>query len=353
LIQTLLPPTDNLKSHATIAIGQTSVVGDGADHGARKTMDSKIIFFLGLLLAASGLVSPPVALVGGIAYGFTVEHPLRREASALAKLLLQCSVILLGFGMNLTQVAHAGKSGFLYTAISITCAVALGLLLGKLLQIRGKASYLITMGTAICGGSAIAALAPITDANEEEISISMGTVFLLNSIALLVFPAIGWWLHLSQNQFGLWAALAIHDTSSVVGAAAKYGPQALTVGTTVKLARALWIVPVSLVTASMMSRVAVAAGKTHKAKVKVPWFIFFFILASVASTYLLRFAPFYANMNRLGRLGLTATLFLIGTSLSRKTLKQVGFRPLLQGVVLWIIVGCASLAAIYYHVISI
>ena len=316
-------------------------------------MDSKIIFFLGLLLAASGLVSPPVALVGGIAYGFAVEHPLRREASSLAKLLLQLSVILLGFGMNLNQVIHAGKSGFLYTAISIASAVVLGLLLGKALKIRGQASFLITMGTAICGGSAIAALSPITRANEEEISISMGTVFLLNSVALLAFPAVGWWLHLSQNQFGLWAALAIHDTSSVVGATAKYGNQALMIGTTVKLARALWIVPISLVTASMMGRMAAAAGKAHKAKAKVPWFIFLFVLASVASTYIVRFAPVYGAMNHLGKLGLTATLFLIGTSLSRKTLRQVGFRPLLQGVALWIVVGCASLAAIYYHVISI
>ena len=336
-----------------LRIGQTSVVGHEEVSGAKKSMDSKIIFLLGLLLAGSGLVSAPVALVGGIAYGFAVEHPLRREASSLAKVLLQLSVILLGFGINLNQVIHAGKSGFLYTAISITCAVALGFVLGKLHKIRGKASYLITMGTAICGGSAIAALAPITEANEEEISISMGTVFLLNSVALLVFPAVGWWLHLSQNQFGLWAALAIHDTSSVVGAASRYGNQALAIGTTVKLARALWIVPISLVTASMMGRVARTNSDAPRAKVKVPWFIFFFILASVASTYLTRFAPLYADMNHLGKLGLTATLFLIGTSLSRKTLKKVGFRPLLQGVVLWIIVGCASLAAIYYHVISI
>jgi uncharacterized integral membrane protein (TIGR00698 family) len=317
------------------------------------TFDSRIVFFLGLLLATSGLVSPPVALVGGIAYGFAVEHPLRREASSLAKVLLQLSVILLGFGMNLHQVIHAGKSGFLYTAISITLAVTLGLLLGKGLRVRGKASFLITMGTAICGGSAIAALAPITEANEEEISISMGTVFLLNSIALLLFPSEGWGLHLSQNQFGLWAALAIHDTSSVVGAAAKYGNQALAIGTTVKLARALWIVPISLATASMIGRTSVTTNKAHRAKVKVPWFIFLFILASVASTYLTRFGHFYGDMNRLGKLGLTATLFLIGTSLSRKTLKEVGLRPLLQGVVLWIVVGCGSLAAIYFHVISI
>lgn len=336
-----------------LLFGQTSAVGHNDDPGAKKIANSKIIFFLGLLLAASGLVSPPVALVGGIAYGFSVDHPLRRESSSLAKLLLQISVIMLGFGINLNQVIHAGKSGFLYTAISIASAVALGLLLGKLLKIGGKASYLITMGTAICGGSAIAALAPITDANEEEISISMGTVFLLNSVALLLFPMIGWWLHLSQNQFGLWAALAIHDTSSVVGAAAKYGNQALAIGTTVKLARALWIVPISLITAFTMSRVAAAAGRAHKTKVKIPWFIGLFVLASFASTYLTRFASLYGDMNHLGKLGLTATLFLIGTSLSRKTLKQVGFRPLLQGVVLWIIVGSASLAAIYYGLISI
>ena len=337
----------------TLVIGQTSVVGDGGHPGSKKTMDAKVIFFLGLLLAASGLVSPPVALVEGIAYGFSVDHPLRREASSLAKLLLQISVVMLGFGMNLNQVIHAGKSGFLYTAISIMSAVTLGLLLGKLLKIGDTASYLITMGTAICGGSAIAALAPITEANEEEISVSMGTVFLLNSVALLLFPAIGWWLHLSQNQFGLWAALAIHDTSSVVGAASKYGNQALAIGTTVKLARALWIVPISLVTASVMGRMAKAKGEIHKAKVKIPWFIFLFILASVASTYVPRFASFYGDMNHLGKLGLTATLFLIGTSLSKKTLKQVGFRPLLQGVVLWIIVGTASLAVIYLNVISI
>lgn len=336
-----------------LRIGQTSVVSEGSDEAGRKSMNAKMIFLLGLLLAGSGLVSPPVALVGGIAYGFTVEHSLRREASSLAKLLLQVSVILLGFGMNLNQVIHAGRSGFLYTAISITAAVVTGLVLGKLFKIRGKASYLITMGTAICGGSAIAALAPITEANEEEISISMGTVFLLNSVALLLFPAVGWWLHLSQNQFGLWAALAIHDTSSVVGAAAKYGNQALAVGTTVKLARALWIVPISLVTASTMGRRAGSKSQVNRAKVKVPWFIFLFILASVASTYLTRLASIYADMNHLGKLGLTATLFLIGTSLSKKTLKQVGFRPLLQGVLLWIVVGCGSLAAIYFHVISI
>jgi uncharacterized integral membrane protein (TIGR00698 family) len=321
---------------------------------SKKTFDAKSIYFLGLLLAGSGLISPPVALVGGIAFGFMVVHPYRKESSSLSKLLLQISVILLGFGMNLHQVIHAGKSGFLYTAISIVSAVTLGLLIGKVLKVSGKASYLITLGTAICGGSAIAAIAPIAEANEEEISVSMGTVFLLNSLALLIFPAVGWWLHLSQSQFGLWAALAIHDTSSVVGAAAKYGPQALAVGTTVKLARALWIVPVSLLTAAYFRRSTGAnVSGAHRPKVKVPWFIFLFIAASIISTFTPRFPSIYSDLTKLGKAGLTATLFLIGTSLSKKTLQTVGIKPFLQGVILWIIVATVSLAAIYAGLISI
>ena len=323
---------------------------------AHKLLDSRTVFLLGLLIAGSGIVSPPIALLGGIAFGFTVDHPLRAESARLSKLLLQASVIALGFGMNIQQVAHAGRSGFAYTAISITTAMVLGLLLGKLLHIGGKASYLITAGTAICGGSAIAAIAPITNANEEEISVSMGTVFLLNSVALLLFPPIGHLLHLTQNQFGLWAALAIHDTSSVVGAAAAYGTQALAIGTTVKLARALWIVPVSLLTAACMARVVAQRNHTtghHRSKLTFPWFILFFCVAAALATYLPSLHPTFAALNHLGKAGLTATLFLIGTSLSKKTLRQVGIRPLVQGIVLWIIVGTASLAAIYFHVIGI
>jgi uncharacterized integral membrane protein (TIGR00698 family) len=311
---------------------------------------SRTIFFVGLILAASGVVSPAVALAGGIAFGFTVEHPFRLESHSLAKLLLQASVVALGFGMNLKQVVHAGRSGFFYTAISISAAMLLGLLFGAVLKVAGKASFLISAGTAICGGSAIAAISPITGADEQEISVSMGTIFLLNSVALIIFPVIGHALHLSQNQFGLWSALAIHDTSSVVGAAAKYGNQALVVGTTVKLARALWIVPVSLLAAAYMAR---SAGSRSRARVKVPWFIFLFCVAAAASTYLPRFATQYGALNHLGKAGLTATLFLIGTSLSKDTLRQVGVRPFLQGVTLWIIVAGASLAAIYCNCISI
>jgi uncharacterized integral membrane protein (TIGR00698 family) len=313
-----------------------------------RTFSAKPVFFLGLLLAGSGLVSPPVALAGGVAFGFTMAHPYRKESSSLARLLLQISVVFLGFGMNLNQVIHAGESGFVYTAFSICFAVALGLLLGKVLKVGGRASYLITLGTAICGGSAIAALAPITNANEEETSVSMGTVFLLNSVALLLFPLIGWWLHLTQNQFGLWAALAIHDTSSVVGAAARYGTQALAIGTTVKLARALWIVPVSLFTAAWIGRTTVNPRRptARKARVHIPWFIFLFIGASVLSTYVPRFMSAWFDLNQLGKAGLTATLFLIGTSLSKRTLQTVGIRPLLQGIILWILVASASLLAI-------
>jgi uncharacterized integral membrane protein (TIGR00698 family) len=313
------------------------------------SLDSRTVFLLGLLIAGSGIVSPPVALVGGIAFGFAVAHPWRGESAKLAKLLLQASVVCLGFGMNLAQVVHAGKSGFVYTAIGITFAMVLGILLGKVLSVSGKASYLITVGTAICGGSAIASVAPITGASEEEISVSMGTVFLLNSVALLLFPFVGHVLKLDQNQFGLWAALAIHDTSSVVGAAAAYGAQALQVGTTVKLARALWIVPVALLTAAVMAR----QGSKGKSKVKMPWFILMFCAAAALSTYVPRFHDGFAALSHLGKLGLTATLFLIGTGLSQETLKRVGARPLVQGVVLWIVVGSASLAAIYFRVISI
>jgi uncharacterized integral membrane protein (TIGR00698 family) len=319
-----------------------------------RLLDSRTVFLLGLLIAGSGIVSPPVALVGGIAFGFAVEHPLRAESARLAKFLLMASVVALGFGMNLAEVVHVGRSGFAYTAVSISVAMGLGLLLGRVLQVGGKASFLISAGTAICGGSAIAAVAPITEASEEEISVSMGTVFLLNSVALLLFPFVGHLLKLDQNQFGLWAALAIHDTSSVVGAAAAYGAQALQIGTTVKLARALWIVPVSLLTAGYMARIAARRGKTAgAAKVTMPWFILLFCGAAALSTYAPRFHAGFMALNHLGKLGLTATLFLIGTSLSKKTLQQVGMRPLVQGVALWVIVGSASLAAIYFRVIGI
>jgi uncharacterized integral membrane protein (TIGR00698 family) len=298
---------------------------------------SKNIFLIGVILAATGLVSPPVALVGGIIYGFTFVHPFHVAAKQLSKLLLQASVVGLGFGMDLQEVIQVGRSGFIYTAASISFALLLGWGLGRLLKVKQRISFLISTGTAICGGSAIAAIAPITNATEEEIAVSLGTVFLLNSVALLAFPAIGTLLHMTQTQFGLWAALAIHDTSSVVGASAKYGAVALAVGTTVKLARALWIVPLSVGTALV---------KKSKARIHWPWFILFFCLAAVANTYVHVFQAFYPTLKHLGVIGLTVTLFLIGTGLSKKTLQEVGVRPFLQGVILWIVVAVGSLALI-------
>ncbi len=298
---------------------------------------SKNIFFIGIIFAASGLVSPPVALVGGILYGFTFVHPFHIEAKHLSKFLLQASVVGLGFGMDLQQVLHVGRTGFIYTAGSISFAMLLGWGLGGLLVVKQRTLFLITAGTAICGGSAIAAIAPITNASEEEIAVSLGTVFLLNSVALIAFPAIGSALHMTQTQFGLWAALAIHDTSSVVGATAKFGAVALAAGTTVKLARALWIVPLS---------VGTAMAKKSKAHIQWPWFILLFCLAAVANTYVHTFQAFYPNLKHLGVIGLTVTLFLIGTGLSKKTLQEVGVRPLLQGILLWIVVAVGSLALI-------
>jgi uncharacterized integral membrane protein (TIGR00698 family) len=296
-----------------------------------------MLFIAGLILAVSGRLSPPVALALGLAYGFTFDHPFVAHARHGAKWLLQLSVVGLGFGMNLHQVIEAGRSGFLYTACSITIALLLGWSLGKLLQVKKTTSFLISAGTAICGGSAIAAISPITDADEGEIAVSLGTVFILNSVALLLFPLIGNRLHMSQTQFGLWSALAIHDTSSVVGATAKFGALALAVGTTVKLARALWIVPLSLGTAAI---------KKSGARIRLPWFILFFFLAAVANTYLHALRPAYPWLKQLGIVGLTVTLYLIGTDLSMKNIRQVGARPLLQGILLWIVVACGSLLLI-------
>lgn len=298
---------------------------------------SKTLFFAGLILAASGFVSPPIALLGGLIYGLALVHAFPAESKKLSKFLLQASVVALGFGMNLHEVLHAGRSGFLYTALSITGAMLLGLGLGYLIHVQQKPSFLISAGTAICGGSAIAAVGPIAQANEEEMAVSLGTVFILNSVALFLFPVIGLALHMSQTQFGLWAALAIHDTSSVVGASAKYGAEALAVGTTIKLARALWIVPLSVATALFLK---------SKARIQWPWFILFFCLAALLNTLLPAYTGAFGVLNHLGRIGLTVTLFLIGTGLSKQTLAKVGVRPLLQGVILWAIVGTTTLALI-------
>ena len=313
----------------------------------------RTLFFVALLLGASGLVSPPIALAGGLAFALLVEHPYPAEARRLAHFLLQASVVLLGFSMQLGAVLTAGRSGLLYSAVGISITLAVGLLLGRLLRVERISSALIAAGTAICGGSAIAALGPVLEAGEEPMAVSLGAVFVLNSVALFLFPALGHWMGLSQPQFGLWSALAIHDTSSVVGASAKYGAGALAVALPVKLVRALWIVPVCFAAASLRRNKG-EAGKTGRSKIPVPLFLLWFLVAAAAATALPAWLPGYAEplregfakMAGLGRAGLAVTLFLIGSTLNRKALARVGVRPLVQAVLLWIVSAAGSLWAI-------
>jgi uncharacterized integral membrane protein (TIGR00698 family) len=307
-------------------------------------MNTKTLFLVGLILCATGVISAPIALLLGLIYGLSFVHPYDADSRGLSKFLLQASVVGMGFGMNLQEVIKTGRNGFIYTAAGITFALTAGLLLGRLLEVARKSSALISVGTAICGGSAIAAVAPILQADQQETAVSLGTIFILNSVALLIFPAIGRMLHMSQQQFGLWSALAIHDTSSVVGASSNYGPVALVVGITVKLTRALWIIPVAL-----------GAAVLHRSKNRIQWpyFILLFCLATIVNTYLPAAASLSRTLSNLGKLGLTATLFLIGSSISRPALRQVGVRPLLQGVILWILVAVSSLWLILAGIISL
>ncbi len=295
----------------------------------------KIIFLAALIFCFTPFASPPVALAIGIFLALTIGHPFMKHNSKATKFLLQASVVGLGFGMNLGKVLKAGESGFTITAVSISTTLLLGFLLGKWLMINRKSSHLISSGTAICGGSAIAAVGPVLNASDKEMSVALGTVFVLNAVALFVFPFIGHLLHLGQIQFGLWAAIAIHDTSSVVGAAAKYGQKALEVATVVKLTRALWIIPVTIFTAFIF--------KSKGKKISIPYFIFLFLLASVLRTYIQPVAEISGPVVKAAEIGLTITLFLIGAGMSRENLKTVGFKPMLQGIILWVVVASVSL----------
>ncbi len=300
----------------------------------------KSVFIILIFVCLTPWVSPPIALVLGLFAALTFGNPFPKQTGKATKILLQTSVVLLGFGMNLTSVIKAGKDGILFTIVTIFGTLAVGYLVGKLLKVEDEISALISSGTAICGGSAIAAVAPAIDAKSEQISVSLGTVFILNSVALILFPIIGHALNLSQNQFGIWSAIAIHDTSSVVGAAQSYGAEALAIATTVKLARALWIAPVALLFSFIY--------RSKKTKIAVPYFIFFFLLATLIRTYMPGEFPssVFDSLVNLAKAGLTVTLFLIGASLSRETLKKVGIKPLFQGVLLWILISIVSLWAV-------
>lgn len=300
----------------------------------------KIIFLL--LLAVSVFISPAVALFAGIVLALFVGNPYGALSKKVSKYLLQAAVVGLGFGMNLHESLAAGKDGIIFTIVSVTGVMVIGYSIGRMMGILPKLSYLISAGTAICGGSAIAAVSPVVKADDNETSISLAVIFTLNAIALFIFPPIGEMLGLTQNQFGLWAAIAIHDTSSVVGAASIYGEEALKVATTVKLTRALWIIPLSIVSIFIFARQN-RNQEGEKTKINIPWFIFLFILAMVISTYISLPEGLLEVIKVASHKALSVTLFLIGCGLSVASIKKVGFKPVLLGVILWIIISVVTL----------
>ena len=298
------------------------------------------IFAAVIFLCLFSIISPPIALLFGVVIVNIFGNPFVEFNGKAITFLLQFSVVGLGFGLNASSAISAGKEGFLLTVFSIFSTLILGTFLGKWLKTDKKTSHLISCGTAICGGSAIAAISPVIKSNENETSIALGVIFILNSIALFVFPFIGHQLDLSQKDFGLWCAIAIHDTSSVVGAANKYGAEALQIATTVKLARALWIIPISILTAAIF--------KSKNSKIKIPYFIGLFIVAMLLNSYVPATAVIAPHIVNIAKVGLTITLFLIGATLNVNTLKSVGVKPLLQGVFLWIFIAVLGLVSILY-----
>ena len=296
--------------------------------------------YIPALAVLSSWVTPPVALFLGLVFALTCGQAYPTFNKKVSKKLLQYSVIGLGFGMNLHASLASGKEGMLFTIVSVFGTLLIGMFIGcKLLKINRNTAYLISSGTAICGGSAIAAVGPIIKAKDSDMSMALATIFILNAIALFLFPALGHWLGMTQQEFGTWAAIAIHDTSSVVGAGAAYGEEALQVATTIKLTRALWIIPLALITALIFR----SEGK----KISIPWFILFFIVAMLLNTYVLTDIPQVGQfIYGIARKGLVITMFFIGASLSIDTIKSVGIRPLLQGILLWLVISAGSLAYI-------
>ncbi|MBO5796396.1 MAG: putative sulfate exporter family transporter [Bacteroides sp.] len=303
-----------------------------------------LLLLIDYLPNVDSYVSPPIALFLGLLFALLFGQAYPKFNKKVSKKLLQYSVVGLGFGMNLQASLQSGKEGMAFTIVSVVGTMLIGWIIGrKLLKVERDTSYLISSGTAICGGSAIAAVGPVLKAKDTEMSVALGTVFILNAIALFVFPVIGHALDMTQQQFGMWAAIAIHDTSSVVGAGAAYGEEALQVATTIKLTRALWIIPLALVTSFIF--------KNKGQKISIPWFILFFVLAMIFNTYVLSTTEVGTMIghyiNDFARKSLTITLFFIGASLSSDVLKSVGIKPLIQGVLLWIIISLSTLAYIY------
>lgn len=302
-----------------------------------------VLFVIAIIICTTPISSPPIALLLGLIFAQFIGHPFVHLNSKSTGLLLKVSVVGLGFGMNVQQAMEAGKSGFLLTIATILFTILLGMILGKLLGVEKKTTTLVSSGTAICGGSAIAAIGPVVGANDREMSVSMGTIFLLNSLALVIFPPIGHYFGLTDKEFGLWSAIAIHDTSSVVGAASTYSEEALHIATTVKLARALWIIPLTIILAFFFKRVQTGEKKE---KMKMPWFILLFVVAMILNTYVPFIQSHSTTLFDISKIGLSVTLFLIGAGLSMTEIKAVGWRPLVLGVGLWIFISVLSFFAI-------
>jgi uncharacterized integral membrane protein (TIGR00698 family) len=299
---------------------------------------AQVLFFVMIIICLVGWISPPIALLAGFLFAELIGHPfLQLNSKATAQLLKIC-VVCLGFGINFTTAIKAGKDGLVFTVATIIITITLGYLFGKLLKVNKQTIHLVSSGTAICGGSAIAAVAPVIHASDRDISVSLGIVFMLNSVALLVFPVLGHLFNLTQHEFGLWCAIAIHDTSSVVGAATTFGEEALQTATVVKLARALWIIPLAIVTA--------IAFKANGKKIKIPWFILWFVVAILINSFVSQISEIIPHVVAAAKKGLVLTLFLIGAGLSIKRIKEVGFKPLLLGIILWFVISTVSLIVI-------
>ncbi|MBE6306614.1 MAG: putative sulfate exporter family transporter [Bacteroidales bacterium] len=307
---------------------------------------NKVVFLICMHLTLLPFISPAIALFMGLAYALLLGNPIPKMAKKTSKYLLQVAVVCLGFGMNLHESLASGKEGMLFTIVSVTSVMIIGYFAGKLLKVDSKTSYLISSGTAICGGSAIAAVAPVVKADDNQMSVALGTVFILNAIALFIFPPIGHCLGMTQEQFGQWAAIAIHDTSSVVGAGEAYDSTyfpgqesiALQIATLIKCTRALWIIPLALITSLIF--------REKNSKISIPWFIIFFVVAMIINTYLTLPSSLTTGIVWFAKKGLCMTLFLIGSGLSLEVLRSVGARPLIQGVLLWIVIALLSLAVI-------
>lgn len=307
----------------------------------RLDLRTREIIFIILLLFIPFL-SPGLSLFLGLVVALTIGNPFLKHNGVFTKILLQASVVGLGFGMNVGQAVEAGKTGFVFTLFSIGITMGLGLWIGKMLHVNKDTRTLVAGGTAICGGSAIAALGPVINAKDKDMTVALGTIFMLNAAALFIFPPLGEWLKMTDTQFGYWCAIAIHDTSSVVGAAATRSEAALQIATTTKLIRALWIIPLSLIVAFTYNK----GDKGAKKKITIPWFIFLYIVAMIIATYFPQGQEFYTKAVGVSKMGMMYTLFLIGTGLTKNNIKEVGFRPVLLGIILWIVISVLSASVI-------